>query len=66
MKKSKEQFDSGNMIYDVHLFIPLNFNGTKEEIEEIIDNHSSWVKTTLMIKCGYGLGENGEWIKIPK
>jgi hypothetical protein len=63
MQRSKIQFDSGNQIYDVHLFIPLDFNGTKEEIEEIIDNHASWIKSALMVKCGYGLEENGEWVK---
>lgn len=71
VRKHKEQFDSGGILFD-HTFLltfdELNSIINEESVDILVENHIEDFKfnfkLTFMVKMGYGMDNEGNWVKI--
>lgn len=63
LHKSKEQFDSGGIIYDKKILIRFNEKlENEQDIDVFVEEQMMYLKSDLMVMLGYVL-DNGKWIK---
>ena len=66
LHKSKEQFDSGGIIYDKKILIRFNEKlENEQDVDNFVDEQMMYLKSDLMVMLGYVL-DNGTWIKDSK
>ena len=66
LHKSKEQFDSGGIIYDNKILIRFNEKlENEQDVDSFVDEQMMFLKSDLMVMLGYVL-DNGTWIKDSK
>ena len=66
LHKSKEQFDSGGIIYDKKILIRFNEKlENEQDVDNFVDEQMMYLKSDLMVMLGYVL-DNGKWIKDSK
>ena len=66
LHKSKEQFDSGGIIYDKKILIRFNEKLENEkDVNNFVEEQMMYLKSDLMVMLGYVL-DNGTWIKDSK
>ena len=66
LHKSKEQFDSGGIIYDKKILIRFNEKlENEQDVDVFIEEQMMYLKSDLMVMLGYVL-DNGKWIKNSK
>jgi len=66
LHKSKEQFDSGGIIYDKKILIRFNEKlENEQDVDVFIEEQMMHLKSDLMVMLGYVL-DNGKWIKNSK
>jgi hypothetical protein len=64
LRKSKEQFDSGGIIYNKNILIRFDEKlETEAEVDTFVEEQMIYLKSDLMVMLGYAL-ENGTWIKV--
>lgn len=63
LHKSKEQFDSGGIIYDKKILIQFNEKlENEQDVDSFVEEQRMYLKSDLMVMLGYVL-DNGCWIK---
>jgi len=63
LHKSKEQFDSGGIIYDKKILIRFNEKlENEQDVNNFVEEQMMYLKSDLMVMLGYVL-DNGTWIK---
>lgn len=63
LHKSKEQFDSGGIIYDKKILIRFNEKlENEQDVDVFVEEQMMYLKSDLMVMLGYVL-DNGKWIK---
>jgi len=66
LHKSKEQFDSGGIIYDKKILIRFNEKlENEQDVDVFVEEQMMYLKSDLMVMLGYVL-DNGKWIKNSK
>lgn len=66
LHKSKEQFDSGGIIYDKKILIRFNEKlENEQDVDNFVEEQLMYLKSDLMVMLGYCL-DNGKWIKGSK
>jgi hypothetical protein len=66
LHKSKEQFDSGGIIFDKKILIRFNEKlENEQDVDNFVDEQMMYLKSDLMVILGYVL-DNGTWIKDSK
>ena len=66
LHKSKEQFDSGGIIYDKKILIRFNEKlENEQDVDNFVEEQMMYLKSDLMVMLGYVL-DNGTWIKDSK
>lgn len=66
LHKSKEQFDSGGIIYDKKILIRFNEKlENEQDVDAFVEEQMMYLKSDLMVMLGYAL-DNGKWIKNSK
>jgi hypothetical protein len=66
LHKSKEQFDSGGIIYDKKILIRFNEKlENEQDVNNFVEEQMMYLKSDLMVMLGYVL-DNGTWIKDSK
>ena len=63
LHKSKEQFDSGGIIYDKKILIRFNEKlENEQDVDNFVEEQIMYLKSDLMVMLGYVL-DNGTWMK---
>ena len=66
LHKSKEQFDSGGIIYDKKILIRFNEKlENEQDVDVFVEEQMMYLKSDLMVMLGYVL-DNGKWVKNSK